>query len=214
MSENIDVHRGVKTREAAKKKSEGRERRVYKLGSTGECLLFQRSISEPVQAPHAAALTPPHKEVTDGVTESSLFQSGYKNNSLYLKEKKLRQKRPFFFFFFPLDRSPSSGTRARVHRSESSLSDGDLAPTGPDCTDPNQRRICGLHLALWLHSAKLVSVTPTDFTREHSEGLLHPIPGLTNLFPLKLHAARPPPPTLPLLTPHCPVCPSDPFVRN
>lgn len=98
MSENIDVHRGVKTREAAKKKSEGRERRVYKLGSTGECLLFQRSISEPVQAPHTAALTPPHKEVTDGVTESSLFQSGYKNNSLYLKEKKLRQKRPFFFF--------------------------------------------------------------------------------------------------------------------
>lgn len=98
MSENIDVHRGVKTREVAKKKSEGRERRVYKLGSTGECLLFQRSISEPVQAPHTAALTPPHKEVTDGVTESSLFQSGYKNNSLYLKEKKLRQKRPFFFF--------------------------------------------------------------------------------------------------------------------
>lgn len=98
MSENIDVHRGVKTREVAKKKSEGRERRVYKLGSTGECLLFQCSISEPVQAPHTAALTPPHKEVTDGVTESSLFQSGYKNNSLYLKEKKLRQKRPFFFF--------------------------------------------------------------------------------------------------------------------
>lgn len=174
---------------------------MYKLGSTGECLLFQRSISEPVQAPHTAALTPPHKEVTDGVTESSLFQSGYKNNSLYLKEKKLRQKRPFFFFFFfPLDRSPSSGTRARVHRSESSLSDGDLAPTGPDCIDPNQRRICGLHLALWLHSAKLVSVTPTDFTREHSEGLLHPIPGLTNLFPLKLHTARPPPSNTP--SPH------------
>ena len=44
-------------------------------------------LSFAIQAPHTAALTPLDKEVTDSITESSLFQPVYKNNSLDLKEK-------------------------------------------------------------------------------------------------------------------------------
>ena len=172
---------------------------MYNLGSTGEYLLFQCNISEPVQAPHTAALTPPDKEVTDSVTESSLFQSGYKNNSLYLKEKKLCQKRPFFFSSPLIAALPLA--HMHVYTGASLPQRRRFGSDRPDCIDPNQRRICGLHLALRLHSAKLVSVTPTDFTREHSEGLLYPIPGLTNLFPLKLHTARSFPPHSPSNTP-------------
>lgn len=69
----------------------------------------------------------------------------------------------------------------------------------PGFTDPNQRGYVGLQLppslpqnAFYLSMApsSQVRTTPTDFTGEHSKGLLYPVPSQTNLFPLKAHTPR------------------------
>lgn len=57
------------------------------LQTHGVCFSSVIYLSFAIQAPHTAALTPLDKEVTDSITESSLFQPVYKNNSLDLKEK-------------------------------------------------------------------------------------------------------------------------------
>lgn len=73
--------------------------------------------------------------------------------------------------------------------------------------DPNQRGYVGLklHLFIYLFLAPSIQVymTPTDFSRAHSKGLLYPTLGEANVFPLKLHPhALAPPPPLPSLSAH------------
>lgn len=177
------------------------------------CLLFHLNIylSFSVEAPHTAALTLLDKEVTESITKSSLFQPVYKNNSLDLKEKRkkthfpslaeghLKKAMAYLFYFILFFQQwqlflthTCMCTQQQTSTQELFLSCRDLALINRSQSE----RICGIvastlpqTLSLFLSMAPTsqVSMTPADFTREHSKGLLNSVPGHTNLFPLKIH---------------------------
>lgn len=109
-------------------------------------------------------------------------------------------------FFFFCDLSSSFGTH--MHTQEqccTHTNSSSAAQIWLWLRRSQSERICGIaasslpqtfSLSPWLHP------TPTDFTRELSKGLLYPIPGQTNLLPLKLY------------TPWSPLCPLSPHSRE
>lgn len=171
---------------------------------TRVCFSSATYLSFAVQALYTAALTPPDKELTESITKSSFFQLVYKN-SLDFKEKSKKNitflawqhpKEAVVFFFFsvilalPLaHKHICKSNPAHTHTHSSSA-----AQIWLWLHRSQSERICGIavsslpqtfSLSLSLHGS--IQPSPTDFTKKLSQELLYPIPGQTNLLPLKLY---------------------------
>lgn len=131
------------------------------------------------------------KEVTDSIRESSLFQPVYKNNSLDLKGKRKKHhflslaeehpKEAVSFFYLnttlPLAHTHTHICVCRSHHAHTySSSAAEIWLLSTWLHRSQSERIADSTLlqtfSLSLASSSQLSMTPTDFTREHSKGLL------------------------------------------